>query len=219
MKSLKQLADKSSRQAAGARGASVAVSISGDGIEQMRDAAARLSGQQFDKAAERALNHTARKALTGVTRALSKQVGLTNTKLRRLGRIQLKRASVKNRTFEATIKSTGRFIPLGEFNPTQIKAGTKASPWGNRQLFDRAFIFAGSKASGKRMPNGHVFINTRGFNSKSGRNNAARPLWGPAVPKEIVEGESRATFETIGRRDLPKRLAHEIKRMTKGAVD
>ena len=41
---------------------------------------------------------------------------------------------------------------------------------------------------------------------------------GPNVPKEIVKNEVKRTFETFVAKQLPNRIEHEIKVLTKGVL-
>lgn len=196
----------------------VRVRVQGDGLIRFAEAAELLASEaKARRVYVRAIDHTGRKAFTAVRRAAAKQVGLTNRRLTELGRLKFASARHSIGNPQAEINSTGKHISLKEFRPTQLRAGTKASPWGRRQLFDGAFIFAGHRGSGQRMPGGHVFVNSGKLNPRSGRRNLPVMLWGPAIPNEIVKGESRDAF-TATARDLPERIAHELRRATGGAV-
>lgn len=214
----RRAADRATRLAAGSRAATVSLSVSGDGLPRFADAVAALGGRQARRAYVLALNHTGRKAQTAVIRALARQVGLPQGRLRALGRIRSTSAEHSPAGEPAfVIRSTGRYLPLGEFRPAQFSYGVRANPWGRAQRFEGAFIFAGNRRSGQRMPGGNVFYNSRRFNPASGRNNLALPMWGPAIPKEMVRDESRQAFEGTAR-ELGPRVAHELRRLTGGVV-
>lgn len=178
------------RRAAAARGVTVTLTVQGDGLKRFADAVEELGSANARKAYVRALNHTGDKAKTRVVRALSKQVGLPVRRLENLGRIVATKAEHSSTRGEPeyVIRSTGRYIPLGEFGPKQFRFGVRTKAWGRHE---HAFIFAGHRFSGQRMPGGHVFRNSGKFNSESGRDNLPLPLWGPAIPKEMVKDESK----------------------------
>lgn len=206
------------RQARAQRSGDVTLHIRGDGLPKFADAVEAVGSSRARRTYVSALNHTGARVQTAVIRALAKQVGLPSGRLRELGRIKATRATASEGNDPSfRIKSSGAYLSLGEFRPSQFSYGVKANPWGRSQRFPSAFIFAGHRRSGQRMPFGGVFQNSGRFNPKSGRNNLALPLYGPAVPKEIVQGESKAAFEARAQ-DLGARVAHELRRLTKGAV-
>lgn len=210
--------DSATRLAAGSRSATVSLTVSGDGLPRFADAVARIGSRNARRAYVLALNHTGRKVQTAVIRALAKQVGLPSGRLRDLGRIRSTSAEHSSAGEPAfIIRSTGRHLPLGEFRPSQFSYGVRANPWGRAQRFEGAFIFAGNRGSGQRMPSGNVFYNSRRFNPASGRSNLALPMWGPAIPKEMVKDESAAAFERVSG-DLGDRVRHEVRRLTGGVV-
>jgi hypothetical protein len=155
------------------------------------------------------LNHTGAKARTQVVRALSKQVGLTQAKVRRLGGIKATRANPQRLGY--SIGSTGRHIELKEFSARQFSFGVRAKPWGRSQRFESAFIFAGTPRSGQPIAGGSVFRRT------SGESFPIQRLFGPAIPNELVKDESARAFEDASL-ELGPRIAHEVRRLTRGVV-
>jgi hypothetical protein len=43
-------------------------------------------------------------------------------------------------------------------------------------------------------------------------------LWGPAIPREMVKGQSKEAFENTVRAELPARIEHEINAIVTGSV-
>lgn len=190
--------------------ASLKVKVQGQGFDVFQDAAKALGSEnKANRALSRAINHTGSKAFTGTKRALAKQTGLTQKKLVDKGGVKKQRARTNRLQYE--IFSSGSALSLKEFGAKQFRFGVKAKPWGETQKFESAFIFTGTPKSGNPFAGGHAFIRT------SGSSFPVRKMFGPAVPTEIVKGESKAAFESKAR-GLNDRLAHEVGRMTKGAV-
>lgn len=185
------------------------VDMRGQGLPRFQDAAEVLGTAKAKKAYGRAINHTGRKGFTGVKRVLAGQVGMTQTKLVKKGNIKTRSAHGNELSF--VIFSTGSHLSLKEFGAKQFGYGVRAKPWGNSRRFKSAFIFAGNSKSGKFVGNGHVFKRTT---------NSALPiekLHGPAIPNEMVKGDSAKAFDKSSK-DLGRRIRHEIKIITKGVV-
>lgn len=157
--------------------------------------------EEHPKAVSRAINHTGNIANTGVTRALVAQTGA-----KRAGVVRtLKRNPATPDHLEFAIVGTGKHLGLKDFGARQIKAGVSAAPWRQRRVFKGAFI-VGSIG-------GHVFTNTGKWSDKSKRFNKLKKMFGPAIPKEMVRGQSAETFRTVVSERLPERLVHEITRI------
>lgn len=183
------------RQAGGAiMSASVGISIQWQGlaeIRQMLERAAKISPQ----AVSMAINRTIERARTDVTRALVKQTGLRFGVIRQA--TSLLRASPA--TLTAEIRARGGYTSLKEFGARQTKKGVSAAPWGRRQVFDHSFIV-------KRY-GGHV------YKREGAKRFPIRKLYGPAIPVEMVKGQSKAAFLRAVENELPKRLDHELGRL------
>ena len=188
----------------------VSVRVEGGGIQRFADAAKDLASDKAALAYMRALNHTGAKANTRVRRALKSQTGLASLALvDKLGALGKSRAGKSRLSYE--ISSTGSHIPLHWFKAAQFGYGVRASPWGKTQRFPGTFIFAGSPRSGKYVSGGAVFhrVTTASL--------PIEKLYGPAIPKEMVKDQTADAFNAVAG-DLPGRVAHEVKRMTGGAV-
>ncbi|WP_223478735.1 hypothetical protein [Oricola indica] len=188
----------------------LAIRIEGKGMPRFTEAFQQLGTEKRAHSAyRRGVNRVGRKAFTATRRALAKQVGLSQTKTVALGNIRTTSANFQSLRF--LIESTGATLSLKEFSAKQFGYGVRAKPWGRSQRFPHAFIFAGHPKSGRPVAGGHVFKRT-GSSSLP-----IEKLWGPSIPKEIVKDESRDAFQTTAR-ELPDRIRHEIRAMTKGAV-
>lgn len=190
------------------------VKIVGDGIARLEAAMDVVASDKMKKAYSRALNDTGKATRKKTVAAVAKQVGLTQKVVSKRGGIATQIAYGNRLSY--VIRANGGYLLLKDFKPTQFKKGVKASPWGPRRLFDGAFINKGvygnvMHRSGKARP------------MKSGRykgqvREPIENMYGPAIPREIVQGAAKIAFETTSAEVLPKRLAHHIKRATKGVV-
>ena len=190
--------------------ASLQVKLQGQGFDLFQDAVTALGSEsQAKRALTRAINHTGGKAFTATKRAGAKQVGLTQKKLVGLGGIDKRKANFSSLSYQ--IRSRGQTLSLKHFKARQFSFGVKAKPWGRTQKFHGTFINVGTFRSGIPFDDGHVYQRT------TSKSFPVRRLYGPAIPTEIVKGESKAAFEDKAR-GLNDRLAHEVGRLTKGAV-
>lgn len=148
----------------------------------------------------RSINHSTAKAYTAVNRQIRTQTSIKVSDVKKA--VNWHRAS--RRTLRAVIRATGAHISLRYFGPKQFKYGVRARVWGRSQRFPSAFMVASLGNT--------VFKNTRGFNRKSGRNNAIEKLWGPSIPKELLTDAVVAAFEDRTD-DIAERAAHELQRI------
>lgn len=172
----------------------VVVSVRMEGLPRIRamlERAEKLS----PAAVARALNRTAERARTDMTRALVKQTGLKFGRIR--AATSLWRASAGS--LQAEIKAKGGYTSLKEFGARKTAKGVSAAPWGRRQVFDGTFIV--------RRYGGHVY-------KREGRRRwPIQKLYGPAIPVEMVKGQSLTAFNRAVETELPKRLEHELGRI------
>lgn len=125
-----------------------------------------------------ALNEAGDKVRTIVRRSLREQTGVrlagSITK-----RTSSKRAGPGHLVYE--IHGTGSGMPIAEFPVKAGKGGpVVASPWGRSRAFKRSFKSPARGLLRARLGAGRLPI---------------RSLRGPAVSKEIVKGETLATFD------------------------
>ncbi len=149
----------------------VVVRVDGNGHFMLHNAMLALGRDKANHAWRRAINHTAAKSRTQVIRNVAKQAGVTQSLIRKRRAIYLRRANYSD--LQAFIIAEGSHMSLKDFKPTQMKAGVKASPWGNRRLFKSSFIVdkLGS----------HVFVRT------SKKRLPIEKMYGPAIPKEMMK--------------------------------
>ncbi len=175
---------------------------SGAGIPKLTIACQKLSSGQKNNALRRALNHTGDKVHTIVLRTLSDQIGAPQAIIRRYGNITKIRANNASLTY--TIRASGGPIPIKHFRTYQTRKGVSASPWKNRKTYRSGFIVASL--------GGHAFWRT-------GRKRLPiEHIAGPNVPKEMVKDASAAAFHAVTASHLPRRVEHEIRRLTNGVV-
>lgn len=171
----------------------LAVDVKWQGLDAIRRRLERAS-KRHPRAVALALNRTAETARGKVTRALVKQTGLKFGVIRKATSIW--RANAGN--LSAEIRTKGGFTSLKEFGARQTKKGVSAAPWGRRQVFDGTFIV--------RRYGGHVY-------KREGRARfPIQKLYGPAIPVEMVKGQSAQAFYRAVETDLPRRLEHELDR-------
>ncbi len=129
--------------------------------------------------------------------------------MRKLGAIKIYRASARDLSYK--IESSGRSLPLREFNARQFSWGVRASPWGKSQRFKGTFINRGTFRSGISIRGGMV------FNRVTTASKPLEMLYGPSIPEEMVKGDTAQAFERVSEA-LPARLLHEVRRLTGGVV-
>lgn len=173
---------------------SAQIRVDWQGLGAIRELMMRAS-KVSPQAASRALNRTIDTARTDVTRALVAQTGLKYGRVRRVS--STLRSSAASLTAE--LRTRDGYTSLKDFSARQTKRGVSAAPWSRRQVFDGTFMI--------KVYGGHVYK----------REGAARfpiqRLYGPAVPNEMVRGQSRQAFYRAVETELPKRLDHELGRL------
>lgn len=95
------------------------------------------------------------------------------------------------------------------FSPRETRAGVSAAPWNKRGIWAHSFIKGGKFPN--RVPlkmNGQVF-----WRLGKSRSPIAKVKSGLYIPREMVTGQSEATFNAVVQRDLPPRLEHELRRV------
>ena len=181
------------------------------GLRRLSAAMRKLSPGAFDKGASRALNHTGRKARTQVRRALTKQTGLKRDVIVRA----VKDTPSNPATLRFLLEATGGDIALKYFGARETRRGVSAAPFGKRQVFEGTFL------KGGRFPDREV-IRKYGGNVMKRVGGARHPVKvqksGVTIPAEMVKGETASAFNSTVARELPPRIAHEIRRLTKGAL-
>ncbi|MHC0055329.1 hypothetical protein [Actibacterium sp. D379-3] len=140
-------------------------------------AAAQLGEQAATRAFNRALNNEGNKVRTQVRRALRQQTGAKAALINRETRSI--RSTFSNLTY--TIEAQGDYLGLSHFSPRQFAYGVRAKPWGRWQRFDSAFL-VGSLANNAFVREGNARL-------------PIKKMFGPAIPKEMVQDATRDAFE------------------------
>ena len=172
----------------------------------------KLGDQGVTKVGVRAVNRTGDMAKTQVVRALTRQTGLKRpTIVKTIG--NPKKANFGDLSYE--MRAKGGDVSLKYFAAREIRRGTSAAPFGKRQVFAGAFMRGGvfpKRVVAKRL-NGHVF-------EREGK--ARLPISklksGVVIPAEMVKGETAQAFGRSVSANLPRRIEHELRRLTGGVV-
>lgn len=172
----------------------LAINVRWDGLGTIRSLLMRAA-KVAPEATSRALNRTIDRARTDVTRALVSQTGLKYGRVRKATSVLRSSAT----SLSAELRARDGYTSLKDFAPRKTKRGVSAAPWGRRQVFDGSFIV--------KLYGGHVY-------KREGRGRfPIQKLYGPAIPNEMVMGQSRQAFYRVVETELPKRLDHELGRL------
>lgn len=139
----------------------------------------QLSVAIRDKVVMRSTNATGGTTRTLIKGTLAKETSLPPARV--LRRFKTFKAHPKNATFRITIKDN--HVRLIEFGGRQLRGSTtSAKVWGKRQQFKDTFIAT--------MGNGRqgIFKHQRGRTASG--NQKIKMLYGPALPKELMRGDS-----------------------------
>jgi hypothetical protein len=164
----------------------------------------RAVGNQAPHAIRRALNWTGDKARTKVVRVLARQTGAKYGAVRRA--VVTKRANYGRLVYR--LVAFGGYLSLKEFGARQRRDGVSAAPWGRRTVFRHAFV---SSAMG-----GHVFVREILPSGQRAGRLPLRQLWGPAIPREMLKGDTAEAFAATVGAELQPRVEHELLALLKG---
>lgn len=174
------------------------------------EAAMRAAGKEAPNAIRRALNWVGDRTKTQVVRALTAQTGLKFAVIQRA--VRPVRANYGALIYR--LKAAGGNVSLKYFGARETAAGVTAAPWGVRSLYASAFIRGGIFP--RRVPlglGGQVFKRVGGA-----RLPIQKQVSGLFIPKEMVRGETAATFEATVGALLPGRVDHEVGAILSGHV-
>ncbi|MBB3937921.1 hypothetical protein [Aureimonas phyllosphaerae] len=179
-------------------------------IRRFDDAVRALGNDESRKVLNRAINRTGEMARTKVVRALTKQTGLKRQVIVRA--VKTKRSSWEGLTY--VMETQGGDVGLRFFGARETRKGVSAAPFGGRK------VFAGTFMQGGRFPNrkalglgGKVFARVGKARTPFREEDS-----GVVIPAEMVKGATADAFTSTVSDVLPRRLAHEIARVTKGVV-
>ncbi|MBB4287679.1 hypothetical protein [Roseospira goensis] len=180
----------------------IRVDLDGDGLTVFGHALAALGDEAKARTAlRRTVNKTTAMAYTRVKRALAKQVGAPQAKIIKYG--DVRRIPAQGASLSSRIVASGGYMPLKHFGARRTRRGISAAPWGKRRVFRSTFFV--QKLGGqvfKRLP---------------GQRDAIDKLWGPAIPRELIQGETAAAFELAAQMVFPKELNRQIEGLASGA--
>ncbi len=125
-------------------------------------------------------------------RGLAKQTGAQQKRIR----TKLNKVIASASRPEYRIVARDSFMSLKDFSPRQTSKGVSSAPWKKRRVFHGTFF----------GPGGHVF-------RRLGKDRLPLDrLHGPAIPRELLRGETRSEIDAVIAEQLPIRMAHEITR-------
>ena len=155
----------------------------------------------------RALNHEGDKGRTKVRRALARQMRLPYGLMVRAV-VATRAWTGEGGSLEYVLRSKGGPISLKYYRGRETRAGAKSRAPGMEGPFPKGFIRGGRWPRKGNPPafGGHVM-------ERVGASRLPlRKLKGPAIPDEMVKGESVAAWETVPPA-LERRVGHEIFRL------
>lgn len=161
------------------------------------------------KAMARAVNYGGRRALTQVVRALVRQTSAPRSLVKQI--VKTKGAAHKGSgPIEFTIYARGSELPLSQFAPRQFSFGVRAKVWGKMQRYPGLFGAPGDSPAVRAALGGEIFHRT------SDERLPIQRAYGPSIPKEMLLGETKETFEKVSQEATVKRLQHELRRILDG---
>lgn len=180
-------------------------------VRELQDLGKHLEevAKEHPKIMARALNHTGGVVTTAVRRQVASQMGVKQAVVR--NGMRTKRASPDDQSF--AIIGHGRPMSEKLFGPRQTKAGVTTMSWGKRTLLRGTFIGPGKLGGHVFSRTGEKVVPEKGRWKGTGvKREKIEKKWGPAIPKEMVRGETKAVFESTVAERLPERILHELGR-------
>lgn len=192
------------------------ITITGNGFTRLSEAVRALGERRAHTAYSRAINHSGRTSGNAAGRALAKQTGLPARTARKAVQQRVTRSTPATLTY--IVHGSGGNISLRHFKARETRRGVSAQPWGQRKVFASTFMKAGfwPKRVDKPGWNRQVFRRTGGTTS-TGMDKFEKVKSDLYIPTEMTQGATAQAWGQ-GTRALQKRIAHEIRRFTKGAV-
>lgn len=168
-------------------------------IEQFQKNLTNFQKKQLPKATWWALNQTGGQVGRQMVKEVAKEAGVAQKDLKRRGFYFAARARLKDLVFE--VRSRYGAIPLKDFKPVQTKVGVSAKAWGQRKVYEGAFIV---DSIGR-----HV------FKRRTKKRLPIDKLHGP-IPLKMFEAltTQQRAVELI-RRVFPERLSKGLERYTR----
>ena len=184
-------------------------------IEKLKgfEGALRSLASQHDmhNVARLAINRTGDMARTQVVRALIKQTGLKRQVI--VKAVKVTRANFDRLNYVMTTR--GGEISLKHFGPRETRRGGSAAPFGQRRLYPSSFMRGGTFPDRVVVARfkGHVF-------QRVGASRLAieKLKSGVFIPSEMIKGETADVFRRTVAAQLPRRVEHELNRITGGLL-
>jgi hypothetical protein len=161
-------------------GGSLAIGLNVRFDHKLSELFAQMGEKRTVYALSKAVDEVGAKTRTQVIRAVAKQAGV---KYGRAKSVISSKQAMGAGAGDYEIIARDVTLSLKEFAPRQTAAGVSAAPWGKRRVFAHTFI----------GPNGHIFVRAMQGNKRVPRL-PIHKLWGPAIPKEMVKGETERVF-------------------------
>lgn len=183
-------------------------------VRPMDDLIARFGNQlgavgsaKAHKALARAVNRVTNTVHGRVVRAIRKQSDIPTAIIRRsIGKRLASPNAGHGGGLEGVIWSKGPPLSLKHFRAKQFSWGVRAKHGGKWHRYPSAFMGPRPGVIAPRL-GGHVFART------TAKRTPIEMLFGPAVPEEMIRGESERVFRETVADMLPARVAHELSRM------
>lgn len=184
----------------------VKATLEGDTMKRL---VGQLSDKRFRQAMSVGMNASARQVQAQTSRVVSKQMGVQQKRVRRS--ITIKPYASPG-SLTATIRGSGKRLPLFEFKAKQVPAGVKASAWGKAKVYDGAFLAT--------MASGHQGVFKRNgpkrkMISGTYKGKMRQPieeLWGPGIASTMLEQAISAQLVEYGEERMLANLNRQLER-------
>lgn len=183
-----------------------------EGLRRFDNMLTALGDSRMKTVAARALNRVGSMAKTQVVRALPRQTGLKRVVIvKAIGKA--KTATFNDLSY--VMKAQGGDIALKYFAARETRRGVSAQPFGHRKVFPGTFMMAGRfpKRVAVAAFHGQVFER-----AGAERFPIEKQKSGVIIPVEMVKGATADAFTRSVRTNLPRRIEHELKRISGGAL-
>lgn len=178
-------------------------------IARIRNQLGVIRREVVDKATVRALNKTGGVARTAASREI-RQAGYNIAAKSVKDHIELKRA--RPGELRATVRASGRPMPLIAFGARQTRAGVSVKVKEGRKLIKGAFIATmptGHKGVFNRVGNRHKRVRRDGRVTWSGL--PIKEMYGPSVPAAFRNRVVQDALQRVARARFPAIFEHELR--------
>lgn len=169
------------------------VDIRDNAADILRDLT-KLERKVLPQATNRSLNRIGQTANTLITRSVAKEAGVTQALLRQRGFMVKVKSKISTLTFTIIVRWGA--IPMKDFNPRETKKGVTAKAWGQRKVYEGAFIV---DSLGR-----HVFVR------KTDKRLPIKKLYGP-IPARLADTDDvQGKIDAMLAERLPRELTSNI---------